>query len=535
MITSFFKIPTILLSVFILGLSFANPARSQNSRTPGMNYPETQPHTQPSSPRGIDPLFILNLIDGLSRSGGSETKVDLSPDLAEIRGRISRLYILLARQYLLQNQIPAACSALDKAHIAELEAYLQKRLRSRQPDSTDCYGSQLQKISQLTGSPTALIYATTSKDGLDLIFVPPSGSSAPISSSFSSYISSSMSSLQKSDEEKSDKTKQSSTQPSRQVVNRATTAEMDAVIQEFRSNLRDASSYDFLPQAQQLYDWIVRPMEPELEKAHIKTLVFVMNGNLRIIPPAALHDGKQFLIEKYAIASVPTPQLADLQRSDRSRNLQVLAMGLSESVQGWQPLPATKIEVEAIAAQVLSGSSFLNSGFTIDNLQSQVSDKKYGIVHLATHAKFVGQSPNESFVQFWNDRLTINRLASLQLSMNILTLSACETAVGENLGLAGVAVSAGAETVVASLWSVSDAGTAPLMISFYSQLRQAPSKAIALQQAQLQLLRGEIKIEKGKIIGIKGFPAIPFLDSANGVDLKHPYFWSSFTMIGNWF
>ncbi|CAN1208777.1 CHAT domain-containing protein [Tumidithrix helvetica PCC 7403] len=526
MITSFFKIPMILLSVFILGLGFANPARSQTSRTPGMNYPDPQPHTHPSSPGGLDPLLILNLINALSQSGGSETKVDLSPDLAEIRGRISRLYILLARQYLLQNQIPAACSALDKAHIAELESYLQKRLRSLQPDSTDCYGSQLQKISQITGSPTALIYVTTSKDGLELIFVPPSGSSAPISSSFSSSISSL---------EKSDKTKQATAQPSRQVVNRATTAEMDAVIQEFRSNLRDASSYDFLPQAQQLYDWIVRPMEPELEKAHIKTLVFVMNGNLRIIPPAALHDGKQFLIEKYAIASVPTPQLADLQRSDRSRNLQVLAMGLSESVQGWQPLPATKIEVEAIAAQVLSGSSFLNSGFTIDNLQSQVSDKKYGIVHLATHAKFVGQSPNESFVQFWNDRLTINRLASLQLSMNILTLSACETAVGEHLGLAGVAVSAGAETVVASLWSVSDAGTAPLMISFYSQLRQAPSKAIALQQAQLQLLRGEIKIEKGKIIGVKGFPAIPFLDSANGVDLKHPYFWSSFTMIGNWF
>jgi CHAT domain-containing protein len=463
--------------------------------------------TRPAS-GGINPLLILNLINSLTRTGDSESKVVLSPDIAEIRGRISRLYLLLARQYILQKQLPAACNALNQAYVAELEAYLQKRLRSLQSESADCYVNELQKLSQLSGSPTALIYVTSSQDGLDLIFVPPAGAQS--------------------------KTKEANPQPSHRFINKGNTTAIDRTIQEFRNNLRDPNSNDFLTQAKQLYDWIVRPMEAELQRSQIKTLIFVMNGNLRIVPPSALHDGKQYLVEKYAIASITSLQLTDLQRQGTNRNLQVLAMGLSESMQGWQPLPATKIEVEAISSQVLSGISFLNANFTIDKLQSQANEKKYGIIHLATHAKFVARSPNESYVQFWRDRLSMNRLADLKISTDILTLSACETALGEFLGLAGIAVSAGAQTVLASLWNVSDVGTAPLMISFYSQLRQAPSKAIALQQAQISLLRGEIKIEKGNLIGIKGVAAVPFFNNVNSLDLKHPYFWSAFTLIGNW-
>ena len=122
----------------------------------------------------------------------------------------------------------------------------------------------------------------------------------------------------------------------------------------------------------------------------------------------------------------------------------------------------------------------------------------------------------------------------MNLVADLLTLSACETAVGQNLGLAGLAVDSGAKSVLASLWNVSDAGTAPLMIRFYQGLPTATSKAIALQEAQLAFLRGEVSIKNNKIIGIKGFPNIPFQIDARGVDLKHPYFWSSFVLIGNW-
>jgi CHAT domain-containing protein len=176
----------------------------------------------------------------------------------------------------------------------------------------------------------------------------------------------------------------------------------------------------------------------------------------------------------------------------------------------------------------------MNSTFTKDNLRSQTSRRNFGIIHLATHAKFVRQSPEESFIQFWGDRLQMNQISKMNLVTDLLTLSACETSVGQNLGLAGLAVDSGAKSVLASLWAVSDAGTAPLMIRFYRGLPTAPSKAIALQETQLAFLRGEVTIKNNKILGIQGFPNIPFQVDTRGVDLKHPYFWSSFTLIGNW-
>jgi len=112
-------------------------------------------------------------------------------------------------------------------------------------------------------------------------------------------------------------------------------------------------------------------------------------------------------------------------------------------------------------------------------------------------------------------------------------LSACETAVGDNLGIAGLAVLSGARSVLASLWQVSDSGTVPLILSFYSRLAEAPSKAIALQKAQLAILRGELKIVNGKIIGISKLPSIP-LPSVTPDDIKHPYYWSAFVIVGSW-
>ena len=507
-----------LSSTFVLlTMSVVKPVRSSP-------YPQ-------SSGMGLDPFVLLNLIESLSRSSNSNPQqVDLSPDIAEIRGQISRIYFLLARQYAAQSQLPAACNALEKAYNSELEAYLHKRLRSLQPDSNDCYASELERISKITGSPTALIYATTSKGGLELIAVPPANQPT----SLFSRTRIGTKSLQEKIGIPLVQAPQTTSMPVRKFASDVTTKEVDRVIIDLRNNLQDDSSYDFLPQSQQLYDWIVRPMEPELEKTQSKTIVFVMNGNLRVIPPAVLHDGKQYLIEKYAIASVPSWQLTEPNRPDRALIPQILAMGLSEAVEGLSPLPATEIEVATISSRVLVGQNFLNSAFTQDNLRSQTSSQKFGIIHLATHAKFMNESPEKSFIQFWDGRLQMSQISQMNIAPDLLTLSACETAVGQNLGLAGLAVDSGAKSVLASLWEVSDAGTVPLMIRFYSGLPTAPSKAIALQEAQLTLLRGEITIENNQIRGIKGFPRIPFLINAKGIDLKHPYFWASFTLIGNW-
>lgn len=171
--------PIWLLSLIltIISLNFAKPARSQTSE-PYIQTPKP-PTSRPSS--GFDPSRILDLINLLARPSSStpNEQVDLSPDIAEIRGQISRLYFLLARQYSVQNQIPESCNALENAYITELEAYLRKRLRSRQPSSNDCYTSEVKRISQLTGSPTALIYATTSKGGLEIIAVTPPKTTKP--------------------------------------------------------------------------------------------------------------------------------------------------------------------------------------------------------------------------------------------------------------------------------------------------------------------------------------------------------------------
>lgn len=523
------------LILTMLSLSVANPARSQTS------MPQPQRSPQPSQPNtGFDPSRILDLINllGGSRNSQPEQQVDLSPDIAEIRGQISRLYFLLARQYAAQNQLPEACNALEKGYNAELEGYLRKRLRSRQPDSNDCYASEVKRISQLTGSPTALIYVTTSKGGLELIAIPPSKPTRPAGLFPRTRIGT------KSLEEKVGlpfldqsflaQSNDNNGTPVRKVAYNVTTEQVDRVIFDFRNNLQDARSYDFLPQSQQLYDWIIRPIEPELEKAQVKTIVFVMNGNLRVVPPAAFHDGQRYLIEKYAVTSIPSWQLTQPNRPDRTLTPQILAMGLSESVEGLSPLPATKVEVETIASKVLVGKNFLNQDFTKDNLRSQLSNQKFGIVHLATHAKFLSESPQKSFIQFWGDRLQMSQMSQMNLVTDLLTLSACETALGQNLGLAGLAVDSGATSVLASLWEVSDAGTAPLMIRFYQGLPTAPSKAIALQEAQLAFLHGEVTLANNQIKGIKGFPNIPFSIDARGIDLKHPYFWSSFTLVGNW-
>ena len=528
----------------MMSLSFPKTVRSQTSVLTAQfiddnddddddNDGQDSNSSQTSSGNGLNLFLILNLINALNRSSNNDQEqVDFSIDIGEIRGQIGRMYFLLARQYAAQNQLPQACNALEKAYRAELEAYLLKRKRLLKPDSDDCYASEVQRISKLTGSPTALIYVTTSKDGLELIGVPPSTPNKPAGIFSRTRIGA------KSLEEKMGiplaQNNQDSGIPFRKTAYNVTTEEVDRVIIDFRNNLRDTSSEDFLTQSQQLYDWVVRPMEPELEKAQVKTLVFVMNGNLRVVPPAAFHDGKRYLVEKYAVTTIPSWQLTEPTRHDQSQTPQILAMGLSEAIEGLPPLPAAKIEVEMISSQVLVGKKFMNSTFTKDNLRSQTSRRNFGIIHLATHAKFIRQSPEESFIQFWGDRLQMNQISKMNLVTDLLTLSACETSVGQNLGLAGLAVDSGAKSVLASLWAVSDAGTAPLMIRFYRGLPTAPSKAIALQETQLAFLRGEVTIKNNKILGIQGFPNIPFQVDTRGVDLKHPYFWSSFTLIGNW-
>jgi CHAT domain-containing protein len=326
--------------------------------------------------------------------------------------------------------------------------------------------------------------------------------------------------------------------PIRRSVN-ATRAEVTQMAQEFRSQVSDRTNRSgFLVPAQQMYRWLTAPLEEDLQQRNIKNLVYIMDSGLRSIPLAALHDGQNFIIERYSVGLMPSFSLTDT-RYVNVKNSSVLAMGASQFV-GQSSLPAVPMELSTIVGKLWSGKSYLNDSFTLENLKAARQEASYGIIHLATHAEFKISNPKKSYIQFWNSQLHLDQLRQLVLKkppVELLVLSACRTALGDEqieLGFAGLAAQAGVKSVLGSLWYVSDQGTLGLMAEFYNQLKQAPIKAEALRQTQLAMLKGEVRLQEGNLIISTGrFPLPPTLAPVGNSELSHPYYWSAFTMIGN--
>ncbi len=284
----------------------------------------------------------------------------------------------------------------------------------------------------------------------------------------------------------------------------------------FRRLLEKRTTREFLPHAQRLYQWLIGPMKAELTRQQIHTLVMVPAGALRTIPMAALHDGKRFLISLYALATTPGLTLTDL-RPFKREEVQVLLNGLTEPVQGFSALPYVSVELEAIQ-QFYGGKLLENREFLIPRVKKELAQTPYSIVHFASHGQF-SADPRKTFVLAFDRKLSMDRLEQFMgLSqfrdqpVELLTLSACQTAAGDDraaLGLAGVAVKAGARSALATLWLINDQATALLIGDFYRQLKEpSVSKARALQRAQLTLL--------------------------NDQRYWHPGYWSPFLLIGNW-
>ncbi len=254
----------------------------------------------------------------------------------------------------------------------------------------------------------------------------------------------------------------------------------------------------YLPLAQQVYDWLIQPVEQDIAASEIKTLVFVLDGPMLNLPMAILHDGQQFLVEKYAIAYTPGLQLLNSETLTRGR-LSALKAGLSEARQGFPDLPYVKEELNYIKSEV-PGELLLNQDFTSAAIQKEIDSVPFPVVHLATHGQF-SSNEKDTFILTWDDRLNVNQLNTLLRSreetgrspIELLVLSACQTAAGDKraaLGLAGVAVRAGARSTLATLWYVSDAATAELMTRFYQELKDTTiTKAEALRRAQVFLLK----------------------------------------------
>jgi CHAT domain-containing protein len=272
-----------------------------------------------------------------------------------------------------------------------------------------------------------------------------------------------------------------------------------------------------LPLSQSLYDWLIRPIEADLADSGIDNLVFVLDGSLRNVPMAALHDGNNYLVEKYSITVSPGLQLISPTPLNR-QGVKILSGGLSQARQGFAPLPNVTVELQRISSTI-SGKFLLDREFTTDALQRSLNSVSFPILHLATHGQFSSQA-DETFILTWDGRIDVNELDDLlqsrerqhQSAIELLVLSACETATGDDraaLGLAGVAVRAGARSTLATLWAVNDEATAVLMSQFYAGLLDRNiTKAEALRNAQRQLIQTR--------------------------RYNHPAFWAPYVLVGNW-
>jgi CHAT domain-containing protein len=271
----------------------------------------------------------------------------------------------------------------------------------------------------------------------------------------------------------------------------------------------------------QVYNWLIQPLETTIASSpsKINTLVFVLDGELQNLPMSALYDGQQYLLEKYAIAI--TPGLRLLNTPSNPTSLTALAAGVSQPRADFSALKNVKTELQNIN-NTLESQTLLDAQFTSHNFTQTVTFNPFSIVHLATHGQF-SSNPEQTFIMLWDRRLTIEDLSNLLQNrqiersqiIDLLVLSACETAKGDRratLGLAGMSVRTGVSTTLATLWQISDRSTVALMDRFYHYLSKKPqiSKAEALRLAQLALWKSEQQ------------------------DWQIPLFWAAYVIVGNW-
>ena len=294
--------------------------------------------------------------------------------------------------------------------------------------------------------------------------------------------------------------------------------EANRILQKLRRSLRKPfTAPEGKILGKQVYDWLIKPLENQLKDSQVSTLVFVLDGELGNIPMSALYDGQEYLVEKYSIGLAPGLQLLDPKPLQQVK-LEALVGGLSEARHGFTALENVQREINEIDAQ-LPSEVLIDSNFTSTELQNQIANIPYPIIHIASHGQF-SSNADETFILAWDKPIKVKELNNFlrqsqqteNKALELLVLSACETATGDKkaaLGLAGVAIQAGARSTLATLWTISDEATAEFMSQFYRLLAQGNlSKTEALRQAQLTLL--------------------------NDPNYDTPYLWAAFVLIGNW-
>ena len=326
---------------------------------------------------------------------------------------------------------------------------------------------------------------------------------------------------------------------------------LEQTIQSFRAAIQQKDSQDIQQPANQLYNWLIQPIEADLKQANIKTLIYAPDGQMRYVPLAALYDGQHWLVEKYEINYVTALSLTKLdQRS--SQPPRILAGAFTDSnssvtIDGqhfvFGAIPFALPEVEDLnkqfpnATKLLTGKAFNRSAMTSDLING------YSIVHLATHGKLVSGAPEASFILLNNNEyITLRDIKDWKLpNVALVVLSACQTALGnksgngiEVIGFGYQLQQAQVRASIATLWEISDASTSDLMNGFYARLQTNQLSPVeALRQAQVAMIRAGGSVSKQTRDDSFKLPPQNGSNAAITRNLSHPYYWAPFILIGN--
>jgi filamentous hemagglutinin family protein len=485
----------------IISVSGVSPLPADSNLLP-LSEPILLPQ-QGQNPQKSLAILIGNILNG-------ETQIEQDPQTGDYN---FSWYLYDQRQLSLNVENPLTVNQIDKLFEEQYEDYFGKNITDKIV-TIESLQETLKNITNQTNTSAVVVYVRPFLDQLELLLVLPEG------------------------------------YPIRKVIPQANRAVLENTIQELHRTIiyKTTDNESYKEPAEQLYQWLITPIESHLKGLGIDTLIFCMDAGLRQIPLAALYDGKQFLVEKYSLGSVPSISLTNTSYK-ALKDSQILAMGASEFEAwrnyNWDDLPAVPAELEVITQQLWSGKPFLNEQFTLDNLKAQSRQQSFGIIHLATHARFQEKDASNSYIQLWDTQLKLNDLRELGWNqppqVELLVLSACSTTLGDleaELGFGGLAVQAGVKSALGSLWSSNDEGTLALMSKFYEQLSlsDVKIKAEALRQAQVAMLRKQVRLENGQLQGVGKLGAIPLppeLARQGNMDFSHPYYWAGFTIVGS--
>ena len=375
---------------------------------------------------------------------------------------------------------------MERDREKEFEDYFGEDLASVSK-TADETAADLERLSAETGTRSALLYVIPRKTHLHLVLIPPSGT--PIVKDFYSV----------------------------------TDPQLFAVSRQFHKSILRMDSARTQASGQQLYDWIIKPYEQELAAANIDLLLFCLGDGVKDLALPALSNDGTYLIESYAMARIPAFNLIETDYKPFKTG-RLLAMGASQFRDPMIPkLPGTKKEIAALSTSLSEtdqgawGVTRLeNQAFTQTRINQNLAQQPFSVLHVSTHAQFQSGKVEASYIQLWDQKLTLNDLNVIdwdRSNADLIVLSACQTALGDTdaaNGFAGLALKAGVPSAIGTLWSINDQSTTQLMENFYGYLPKSRTKAQALQSAQVAAIRSS---------------------SGGSNPIKDPYYWAGFSLI----